>query len=120
MMKEQRIGDIVLVAFYFLLRVGKYTSKLAKKGAGQGKQTVQFRMKDVTFFKFDKLGLLLQIARNAPNKEIMQAVVVTLHLSNQKNGWKKCFHTSASKLGCSILPSQSINKNLFEYLKLHI
>ena len=45
------IGDLVLIAFYFLLRVGEYTVKGTKNWT---KQTKQFCLKDVTFFKRDE------------------------------------------------------------------
>ena len=45
---DRAIGDLVLVAFYYLLRVGEYT---IKGGRNNTKQTVQFRVQDVTFFK---------------------------------------------------------------------
>ena len=54
------IGDLVLVAFYFLLRVGEYTVKRTKNWT---KQTKQFCLKDVTFFKRDENNKLTQISR---------------------------------------------------------
>ena len=41
------VGDWVLIAFYFLLRVGEYTTKNHRV---ETKQTVQFRLGDVVFF----------------------------------------------------------------------
>ena len=79
------VGDLSLMAFYFLLRVGEYTVKSTRN---EGKQTVQFRMQDVTFFKRDKRGILSQLPRNAKDEDILAADAVTLKLDNQKNGWK--------------------------------
>ena len=45
-------------------------------------------MKDVTFFRKDKLGRLQQLPRNAEPALIMSADAATLKLDNQKNGWK--------------------------------
>jgi hypothetical protein len=44
--KQKAVGDIALIAFYFLLRVGKYTStaKTARK------LTQAFRIQDVTLW----------------------------------------------------------------------
>ena len=42
------IGDLCLIAFYYLLRVGKYTMKGTRNGS---KQTVQFTLADITFFQ---------------------------------------------------------------------
>jgi hypothetical protein len=78
-------GDLALVAFYYLLRIGEYTTKGARN---ESKQTVQFRMKDVVFFIADEWGKLKQLPRNASDEEIMNAQCATLRLDNQKNGWQ--------------------------------
>ena len=44
---QQATGDLVLIAFYYLLRVGEYTTKTRRK---KKTRTRQFRAKDVTFF----------------------------------------------------------------------
>lgn len=46
-------GDLALIAFYYLLRVGEYTTKGSRN---ESKQTVQFRMRDVVFFVLDEYG----------------------------------------------------------------
>ena len=81
------VGDCGLLAFYYLLRVGEYT----KKTRGR---TVQFRMKDVTFFTLDKLtGRLPLLPPDASDAEILACYAVTLKIENQKNGWKDvCIH----------------------------
>jgi hypothetical protein len=56
------IGDLALIAFYYLLRVGEYT---VKNSRNQAKQTVQFCLGDVTFFKYDCTGKLRQLSRLA-------------------------------------------------------
>ena len=40
------VGQLMLIAFYFLFRVGEYT---AKGSRNETKQTEQFRMKDVSY-----------------------------------------------------------------------
>jgi hypothetical protein len=52
---EAVVGDSVVVAFYYLLRVGEYTTKGTKQYT---KQTVQFKLEDATFFKKDTTGRL--------------------------------------------------------------
>jgi hypothetical protein len=42
------IGDLSLVAFYYLLRISEYTIKGTQNNT---KQTIQFKYEDVTFFK---------------------------------------------------------------------
>ncbi len=79
------VGDWCLIAFYFLLHIGEYTTKGTRN---ESKQTVQFRMQDVTFFKKDKVGRLRQLPRNARESTIMTADGATLTLGNQKNGWQ--------------------------------
>ena len=79
------VGDLSLIAFYFLLRVGEYTIKGTRD---ESKQTVQFRLQDVTFFKKDKRGVLRQLPRDSAEEVLLSADAVTLKLENQKNGWK--------------------------------
>lgn len=100
---NKRIGDLSLVAFYYLLRVGEYA--VTSSGANS-KQTTQFRMRDIAFYIKDKRGNLCQLPRNANEKWILdKAVGATLRLSNQKNGWKNvCIHQHATgdKLVCPV------------------
>jgi hypothetical protein len=44
------VGDLTLIAFYYLLRVSKYTEKGTRN---ESKQTVQFKLEDVTFFHWN-------------------------------------------------------------------
>jgi hypothetical protein len=91
----QAIGDLALIAFYYLLRVGKY---MAKGKRNNIKQTVQFKFKDVSFFKWNKAGILVCLPWDAPPSLIMMADISTLKLDNQKNGWKcVCVHQEANK-----------------------
>ena len=41
------VDDLTLIAFYYLLRMGKYTVKGTRN---ESKRTVQFKLEDVTFF----------------------------------------------------------------------
>ena len=86
---EAAVGDLVVIAFYYLLRVGEYTCKGTRN---QSKQTVQFKLEDVTFFRYQQ-DKLQQLPRNAPPELILTAHSATLKLDNQKNGWKGvCIH----------------------------
>lgn len=82
---DRAVGDLALVAFYYLLRVGEYTIKGCCNGM---KQTVQFKKEDITFFKKNLQGQLRCLPRDAPEHIIMLADEATLKLDNQKNGWK--------------------------------
>jgi hypothetical protein len=91
---DRAIGDLSLIAFYYLLRVGEYT---VNQSRNHSKQTVQFRLGDVTFFKTDVFGNIRQLSRAAPLSHIMTATSATLKLENQKNGWKGvCIHQQAN------------------------
>ena len=48
--KDKAVGDLALIAFYYLLRIGEYT---VKGSWNESKQTQQFKVGDVTFFKKD-------------------------------------------------------------------
>ena len=99
---DRAIGDLVIVAFYYLLRVGEYT---IKGNRNNSKQTVQFRLQDVTFFKRDHAGRLRQLSRFASDEDILTADGATLKLDNQKNGWKGvCVHQehNGERLGCPV------------------
>ncbi len=83
----QAVGDLALIAFYYLLRIGKYTVKRQHDRTKRAKkQTVQFKLEDVTFFKTEKNGILQCLPRNAPHSLIMTVESATLKLDNQKNG----------------------------------
>jgi hypothetical protein len=99
---DKAIGDLSLIAFYYLLRVGEYTVKYARNNS---KRTVQFRLRDVTFFKRDTLGRLRQLSRLASDTDILSADSATLKLDNQKNGWKGvCVHqeTNGNLIHCPV------------------
>jgi hypothetical protein len=81
--QSQAIGDFSLIA----LRIGQCTMKCQRDQTKRArKQTVQFKVEDVTFFKADKHGILRCLPRNAPFSLIMTAESATLKLDNQKNG----------------------------------
>ncbi len=44
------IGDLTMIAFYYLLRIGEYTTKGAWNNT---KQTQEFKLGDITFFAKD-------------------------------------------------------------------
>ena len=95
--RVKAIGDLALMAFYFLLRVGEYTVKAKQNST---KQTQQFRVKDVRFFVNGADGMPRQLPPDAPDSALMSASSVTLRLRNQKNGWKNvCIHQEAN--GCA-------------------
>ena len=60
---DRAIGDLTLIAFYYLLRIGEYTIKGTHN---ETKQTVQFKYEDITFFKKNLDSKLRCLPRNAP------------------------------------------------------
>ena len=96
---ERRIGDLILIAFYYLLRVGEYTCRL-RNSRERTKKTVNFRLCDVAFFKRDKGGRLRIMPHNVSPEERLTADGATLRLTNQKNGWKNvCIHQQSNGVG---------------------
>ena len=83
---EKSVGDLSLIAFYYILRQGEYC---VKSTAPDKKQTVQFRVKDVTFFKRDIGDVLRQLPCNAPDGMLMCLDSAMMNLSNQNNGHTK-------------------------------
>ena len=45
---DRAVGNLTLVAFYYLLWIGEYT---IKDNRNETKQMVQFKREDITFFK---------------------------------------------------------------------
>ena len=72
------LGDMCLIAFYFLLRVGEYTSHRK----GEQRRTTQFRAKDITFFDTNRDV----IPHTAALKQLLEASSATMRIDNQKNG----------------------------------
>jgi len=86
--------DLALEVFYFLLRIGEYTMK---PSCNKSKQTVQFKMEDVTFFHRNKMGQLHRLGWYASVAMIMEAAGANLKNDNQKNGHKGvCIHHEAN------------------------
>ena len=56
---EKRVGDLALVAFYYLLRVGEYAVTGTKSSE---KQTTQFKVSAIAFF-----------ARNVPRSSVQRS-----------------------------------------------
>jgi hypothetical protein len=112
--QSQAIGDLSLIAFYYLSHIGEYTVKFQHNQTKRArKQTVQFKVEDVRFFKTDKHGILRCLPRNAPFSLIMTAESATLKLDNQKNGWKgvcvyqeangEAFNCPVKALACRVI-----------------
>ena len=87
---DRALGDLTMIVFYYLLRIGEYTPKGTRNNS---KQTEEFKMGDITFFAKDKQGNLRCLPRNATSDLIAAADGTIMKLDNQKNGWKAaCIH----------------------------
>ncbi len=80
---HQAVGDLALIAFFYLLRVGEYTQGYSTNTdkPNSRKRTVNFRLRDVGFFKNNK-----QLPCTSPLHVLLTADSCTLKISNQKNG----------------------------------
>ena len=98
--KDRRTGDLILIAFYFLLRVGEYTCSRRNSQPERTKRTVNFQLCDVVFFKKDGGGHLQALSARCDPELRLTADGATLQLTNQKNGWKNvCIHQHANDRG---------------------
>ena len=90
---SKAIGDLEMIAFYFLLRVGEYT---APKKRGRQPRTKQFTVNDVTFFTINANGFFTPLPLHASESELLTAVAATLRITDQKNAFKgACVHHGA-------------------------
>ena len=79
------VGNLSIIAFFFLLRIGEYTrpamNMKSKTPRNNTKRTVQFRVGDVGFFKNGRI-----LKRSSPLCILLTADECTLKITNQKNG----------------------------------
>jgi hypothetical protein len=82
---EKATADFVMIAFFFLLRVGEYTKPQRAKKT----RTVQLRRRDIQFWKNSPDGNTVErISHMAPLNELLLAVSATITLDNQKNSMR--------------------------------
>lgn len=113
---EQATGDLIMIAFYFLLRVGEYTTSTRRK---KQRRTQQFRMKDIVFFRLKENGMLAPLPASATAEEIMAAEAATLCISNQKNGHKgSCIHLRRRTTGGALCPIRALGRR-FLHIREH-
>ena len=102
--KEQAVGDLTLIAFFYLLRVGEYTQKSKKSNT----RTVQFRLCDIAFKKDDTI-----VPHTASKEDILSATAATLRLSNQKNGMRgSMIHHSKATTSVKFCPVKALARRL--------
>ena len=74
--KFRRVAQLMMIAFFYLLRVGEYTKPRKRT------RTVQFRVKDVLFWK-DQIAIA---PLTAAEEDFIGIQAGTLRIENQKNG----------------------------------
>ena len=82
--KLRHTGSLVIIAFYYLLRVGEYTKPRTVQRNGKAiraTRTKQFSVGNVGFFKAGKI-----VPRTSSLKELLSCDSATLKITNQKNG----------------------------------
>ena len=111
--QTQAVGDLALVAFFYLLRVGEYTKPKVRLINGKTKsatRTQQFKLNNIGFFKNNKI-----LPRNSPLKLLLQAESCTLKISNQKNGrMGQTIHQFATNT--KTCPVQAIARRVYHIL----
>ena len=75
--KHKAIGDMSLIAFFYLLRVGEYTKEKNKRT-----RTQQFRVNDITLWENTTI-----LDKTLPSQVLLQrCTAATMNIDNQKNG----------------------------------
>ena len=113
--KHLAITDLMVIAFYYLLRSGEYTKPKYVTTNGKRRKasrTIQFRVQDVGFFQgtqsIDKYSASLD--------ELLAATSATLRIGNQKNGkMGQCIHHEAIK-NSKVGPTQALARRIFHIL----
>jgi hypothetical protein len=101
--KQQAVGDMALNAFYYLLRVGEYTSSVTEKT----NLTQAFWLQDITLWDYttilDQSLLLATLLR--------RCTAATLRISNQKNGKRnQAIHHEAQQ--CDTCPAKALIRRI--------
>jgi hypothetical protein len=82
---DHAVGDLAIIAFFFLLRIGEYTRPAldlrTNKPRTNAKRTVEFRIGDIGFWKAGQI-----LPRKSSLQTLLTADEVTLKITNQKNG----------------------------------
>ena len=83
--RDQATGDLINIAFYYLLRCGEYTApRFVKRRDGtlrRATRTKQFCVGDIGFWKNGTL-----LPRASPLQILLDADSATMKITNQKNG----------------------------------
>jgi hypothetical protein len=81
-LKQRAMADLVVIAFFVLLRAGKHTPPSGLRQT----RTTQLRRKDMQFWKMQPDGVASRLSHLSTLSELLAADAVTVTLDNQKNG----------------------------------
>ena len=113
--KHQAITDLMVIAFYYLLRSGEYTKPKYVTINGKRRKasrTIQFRIQDIGFFQ----GTMAIDKSKASLDDLLNATSATLRIGNQKNGkMGQCIHHEALK-NVTVGPTQALARRVFHIL----
>jgi len=107
-------GELSIIAFYFLLRIGEYTmpSRIHERWDNRLTRTVQFTVGNISFWRE---GMLLD-STNAT--DISNADEATMKLTNQKNGQKNgiIHHEACDENGDGLCPVKALAQRVTSIL----
>ena len=107
---HRAVADLVIIAFFYLLRVGEYT--MSSRKDRKKKRTVPLRTKDIILWKEDR-----PLPHSAPLGTLLTATSATIKLENTKNGTKNAtVHHGAQ--GGAICPVAAIARRVHEAYQL--
>jgi hypothetical protein len=109
-LKRRVTADLVMVAYFFPLRVGEYTPTTPKKGSV--KRTIPLRKWDITFWHSTHT-----IPTDSPVERLQQADGVTINLANQKNGAKDAKVSHSQSGDKTLCPCRSLLVRLVAELR---
>jgi len=94
---HRAIADLVIIAFFFLLRVGEYTK--SSRRDRKKKRTVPLRLQDITLWKDSR-----PIPHSSTLEVLLSATSVTIKIENTKNGTKNAtiHHHASGDVVCPV------------------
>jgi hypothetical protein len=101
--RERIIADLVVVAFFFLLRICEYTKSSRRT------RTVPLRRKDIQLWHRKQL-----VPQSAPLHQLLRADAVTINLENQKNGQRGAIVHHYSTGNARFDPVRSMARLVYE------
>ena len=106
----QATADLIVIAFFYLLRVGEYTTP---DHPARPTRTVPLRRQDIRFWRLDHSP----IAHSSPLTELLAAHSATIHLDNQKNGDRRAtVHQNSCPTDAIFCPVKALARRVHHIL----